>query len=82
MQWKVEWFVKAPNKHWQDKSNQRAFLLQLAKELEIMKMSDWGRVNMKTVIEHGGSSLLGMYGSSLYRTLQSVFPGNVSTCGN
>jgi hypothetical protein len=53
--------------HWKDITNQRAFFDQLASKLNIHKLEDWCHVNVKTVVQQGGSFVFYHYNGSLLR---------------
>jgi hypothetical protein len=66
--WKeAKTLVHKPVNYWRDKANQKAFLDQLAKELNIHSPEDWYTVTNKKVIAMGGSSIMSQYGGSLLR---------------
>lgn len=46
----------------------------LAQQFQIMKPQEWSKLTVKKVIEHGGCSLLKLYGLSLYRALHGIYP--------
>lgn len=48
---------------------------EVAKKLDIEKPQDWGNIPATLVMEYGGSRLLGKYGSSLNKTLATIYPG-------
>lgn len=79
--WNPGWFVNVPNEvkfphaYWRDKENQREFLRNLERRFSVAKPSDWGKIICRRVIEEGGGSLLNIHGGSIYKTLQSAFPG-------
>lgn len=60
--------------YWTLKENQHKFLEDLALQLRIKKPSEWGKITINQVIDHGGRSLLHHYGSSLQKALQANFP--------
>lgn len=56
--------------------NRKIFLDQLALKLNIKKPSDWGKIPVKKVQEHGGNALLlTYYKGSLFHCLKSVYKG-------
>lgn len=70
--------MASPTSHgfWKHKENQLNFFLQIAKELRIKNHEDWGKITQKQIIARGGATIINKYhGGSLYRTLQSIFPG-------
>lgn len=65
-----------PNKYryWTTVENQKEFLLQVAKKLNITKFDDWYSVQLKDVTKHGGYRLLALFQNSIPKMVQSVFP--------
>lgn len=77
-QWKKEWFSNIPTYplgYWKNRNNQRNFLTQIARILNIQEPKDWGKNMMNQVIELGGGSLLQRFKGSLFQTLEYAFPG-------
>lgn len=72
VEWKSEWFQTGI---WTEKGIQRDFFDTLAKMININSPKDWGKVNTKTVIEHGGGSILKLHRNSLIETLLFVYDG-------
>lgn len=75
--WKEEWFSNAnkfPSGYWSKKENQREFLNNLAKKLDVLNPSDWKKVSRKEVIENDGGTLLFHYGT-LRNALVAAFSG-------
>lgn len=60
---------------WRIKQNQKEFLDKLAKQLHIKEPKQWGTVTKRQVIDLGGKTLLCNYEDSLWKILQSVYPG-------
>ncbi len=54
-------------------SNQRAFLDELAKKLNVRTIDGWYSVATTAVVEHGGSGLITKY-KSMKTLLQTVYP--------
>lgn len=54
---------------WKDKSNQRACLSQIAKELLVTRIDDWYNVTWEEVVEAGGGMLLYQYSQSIAKVL-------------
>lgn len=75
VEWKLQWFSKAPRKYWQDEINQRKVFEEIGKKFNILNPKDWSKLNSKTISDNGGGIILGMYGGSLYKALQTSFPG-------
>jgi hypothetical protein len=65
--------VKVPRDYWNDLSNQRTFLDELAKKLNITAFEEWYRVSSKDVIENGGRGLFKHYGFSIPKMLTTVY---------
>merc|ERR1712137_1050983 len=59
--------------HWKNQKNQKNFLLQLEKELNIQTPKDWIYVSESKVKQYGGYGLL-FYHSSLSNALRELFP--------
>lgn len=55
--------------------HRRNFLEQFAKQMNIAKPSDWGKVGYETLANSGGSSILVYYDGSIFRMLKDIFPG-------
>lgn len=72
IEWKKEWFAytqKNENKH-------RKFLDLFAKQFNIEKPSDWGKITaLQVKLEPGASFLHNKYKGSLFRALQHLYPG-------
>ena len=73
--WDATWFNRVPNGYWDIKENRRNFLLEFSKKVGIKIPSDWGKISVRTVLEHGGWVIISKHGGSLFKTLQEVFPG-------
>lgn len=73
--WEDEWFERRIQRYWVDKNNQREILEKLAKQLNIKKNSDWGRVTYKSFQENKCITLLQKFGGSIYKLLKHVYPG-------
>lgn len=82
----MEKVKRLPSGHWINENNQRYFLLQFAKKLNITSPDQWGKVTARMVLnstsgiiyeikEHGGSSLLQRFEGSPSKLFQAVFPG-------
>ena len=62
-----------------DEANENQSIIELeelAKKLKIKEPKDWGRITTRKVIENGGIHVLRAYQGSLYKALESVFPGS------
>lgn len=55
--------------------NHQLFFGTLAKKLNIKNPSDWYSVSTTMILQHGGSTVLGHYGGSLFRALSSIYRG-------
>jgi hypothetical protein len=73
-------FVRTPRNYWQNIDNQRSFMDNLAKKLNILlepnnvftkvdmtSPDDWYSMNEKTLREHGGRGLLQYYRGSVLK---------------
>jgi hypothetical protein len=67
--------TKKPTGHWTYKDNQKDFFDQLGHSLNIKQLDDWYKVNVKTVVEKGGSFINQYYNGSLIRgkSLAEIF---------
>lgn len=65
-----------PNKYryWSKVENQKEFLLQVAKKLNINKLDDWYNVQLKDVMKHGGYRVLAIFQNSIPKMVENVFP--------
>jgi hypothetical protein len=63
-----------PYGHWRSIKNQRLFMDQLAKTLNLKTMDDWYYVKKSQVIQHGGQGILDHYGSSLSKGVSYIIP--------
>ncbi len=62
-------------RYWDDMSNQRNFMDELAEKLGITNVDGWYKITATTVQQHGGASLLKQYyDNSLSKCLTSVYP--------
>lgn len=79
VEWRKEWFVNipsVPNSYWKSLRNQKQFLDELARNLNIKRPSDWGKLTTRSFSECGGKSILSnYYDGSLFKCLQSVYSG-------
>ncbi len=60
--------------YWKNISNQRDFLNELAKKLNITEASGWYTVTKEVLRQHGGSGLLQTYNNSPSKLLTTLFP--------
>jgi hypothetical protein len=65
VEWKPWKFLKLPVGYWKVLSNQRQFLLWVAKQLSISNLEDWYRVSPEDLKQYGGQPLLTIYRGSL-----------------
>jgi len=65
---------RKPLRFWNKLTNQKTFMDNLGKELNIRFMEDWYKVSLQTVIEHGGGTLLNKYNRSLTKALAKIYP--------
>lgn len=79
MKWSPQLFFRTPEMkagYWRSNSNQRNYLKERAKELNIQRPSDWGKITIKQFVsKKSGWSLLYYHGGSLFRALSANFPG-------
>lgn len=64
---------------WRERASRRAFLENVAKELDITTAQDWKKVKSADVVRRGGSRLLSLYGGSLSAALQDAFPDTLGS---
>lgn len=60
---------------WLQKSNQKKFFESFAKKHNIQNPEDWGKINTRQFLGEGGAFITHYFSGSLYKSLQSVFPG-------
>lgn len=60
--------------HWDSLENQRRFMDDVAKRLQVEKLSDWRKVTTPQLEAQGGGSLLRRYKGSFLALLQAVYP--------
>lgn len=71
--WDAQNFVRKRKNFWGNVSNQKQFLDDLTKKLNITK-EDLRNVPSSTIQKHGGNGLLGKYGGSTLKLLQTAYP--------
>ncbi len=59
---------------WGSVNNQRDFMDNLAKELNIKDQNGWYKISTELVKKHGGRELLRFHKNSLLNLLQTVYP--------
>ncbi len=64
---------RLPLGYWNVIDNQRAFLDDIAKKLNITQHEDWYRISRRVLQQHGGASLLSKY-KNVHRLLCIVYP--------
>ncbi len=67
-------YHNAPRKYWHNLSNQRSFMDNLAKKLNITDHQGWYQVTSTVLQHHGGKGLLAHYDFSPSKLLKSVYP--------
>ncbi len=63
-----------PRGHWDNVANQRSFMSELAKKLQITEQAGWYSVSSEVFKSNQGYGLLMKYGGSLNKMLQSLYP--------
>ncbi len=66
--------MRVPLGFWSDISNQRTFVVELAKKLNITNQQEWYKVTKATLLRHGCGGLLQKYDGSPSKLLAAVFP--------
>lgn len=73
--WDSNKFVYKPRNFWADPSNQKAFMVELAKKLGIRSNLDkWYSVSIEDINKNGGRGLLKHFNGSPALMLQAMFP--------
>ncbi len=73
--WVPSQFTCVPRSYWAVVDNQRAFMDNLAKELNITKHEDWYNITVRTMQQHGAGGLLATrHNGSLKKLLTTVYP--------
>lgn len=78
--WDLTNFTTAPMNFWDNVSNQKVFLDNLSKKLNIKHVHDWFRITTTKFQAKGGSTLLRKYNGSLGNMLATVYPEYKQTC--
>ncbi len=78
--WDISKFTSVPTRYWNVVSNQRAFMDDLAKKLDIKEVGGWLHVNTLDIQENGGSRLLMKYNGSLGTILGTLYPEYKEMC--
>lgn len=64
-----------PNIYFKEYANQRLFMDQLFRKLKFRSFDDWKNLSKRTIMNHGGQSLLYFYHEKdLYKLLSSIYP--------
>lgn len=63
-----------PKSFWDAFHNQRSYLDWIGKELRITKKEQWYKLNRAEFLQKGGGDLLRLYGDSIPKMLQSIYP--------
>ncbi len=64
-----------PRNHWKSISNQRKFLDELAKKLNITNINGWYTITKTVLLRHGAGGLLDVrYNNSPSKLLTTVYP--------
>ncbi len=66
--------LAVPKGYWDVLSNQRSFLDNLAKKLNISSPEGWYYLTCTTFRKHNGTGLLSKYDNSPRKLLQAVYP--------
>jgi hypothetical protein len=74
----VPWhFTKVPRNFWNSSKNRREYFDWLRGQLGFKKMEDWYFLTVEHFKLNGGNGILHYFGGSIFKSLQSVFPGIV-----
>ncbi len=73
-QWDVTRFTRVPSQYWDNRAAQRAFMDNLAKELNIQDMEGWYTISWEKMVHHGGAGLLQRCGHSPSKLLAAIYP--------
>ena len=73
--WDPRKFLKVPQNYWSSLENQKSFMKELGKKLEIKEgdMEAWYKISGEDIIQHGGGPLLRKY-KSISKLLSIIFP--------
>ncbi len=72
--WDITKFKYITTGYWDNITNQRLFMDDLTKKLNISNMEDWYMINKKTLQHHGADHILEKYEGSRNKLLKSVYP--------
>eukprot|EP01114_Cavostelium_apophysatum_P022685 TRINITY_DN8291_c0_g1_i1.p1 TRINITY_DN8291_c0_g1~~TRINITY_DN8291_c0_g1_i1.p1 ORF type:complete len:560 (+),score=113.65 TRINITY_DN8291_c0_g1_i1:52-1731(+) len=70
--WNLYDFESVPVNYWKDRHNQKAFLNELTKRLEVNNYSDWYKVTVEDIQNHGGNGILWNYDNSPAKMIMSI----------
>lgn len=74
-QWDPSAFTsRAPREFWIDKSNRRALLEKVAREMDVQAPEEWGCVGRGDVRRLGGAALLHIHNQDMRAMLEDAFP--------
>ncbi len=59
---------------WNDISNQKRFIDEIGKHLNITNKEEWYKLTSATLVQYGGSQLLEKFNGSLSKLLSHVYP--------
>ena len=68
--------MKKPQNYWKEERNQKRFLQQFAKEMNIKEEMDWNNVKVKDIRKHGGSGFLFQFNGNLYNAINKLIFNN------
>ena len=60
--------------YWKNLDNQRNYLLELGKKLQLKTMKDWHNVKTQVLVENRGTRLLQLYNYSIFNMMRVLFP--------
>jgi hypothetical protein len=69
--WKFE--QRVPHGFWEKLDNQTFFMDWLTRKLNYTKMNDLYKMTSSDIVDNGGSRLIGLYGGSVSKMLQTVY---------
>eukprot|EP01114_Cavostelium_apophysatum_P017295 TRINITY_DN5106_c0_g1_i2.p1 TRINITY_DN5106_c0_g1~~TRINITY_DN5106_c0_g1_i2.p1 ORF type:complete len:690 (-),score=185.35 TRINITY_DN5106_c0_g1_i2:125-2194(-) len=75
-EWTVHRFKHLPHNYWESKDNQRTFIEEIAKRLDVKHWEEWYTIKVSDFVECGGAGILNHYGGSLLKALAAVYPSH------
>jgi hypothetical protein len=72
-EFKIWKFRQAPHGYWKVEKNQRDFMEDISKELNIQVPEGWYNVSARDIARHGGYGLLNLYNNSHIQLIQNVY---------